>query len=457
MTTLTRTTETAGSAAPAKVRRAMPRRRTELGLLAIDWVVITFAYILASLGTKAALPTNLGPFVGAMVALSLVVHLANRWLAPDADAVILPIVALLNGLGYVVIARLATSEAPAHLQAVWTALGVAVYVATLVLFRRSRDLERYRYLLALVGIGLLLSPLLPVVGETINGSRLWLRLGPISFQPVELAKLCLVIFFASYFVEKRELLTTPTARVGNHLVLDPRPFGPILLAWGFSVLIIVAEKDVAFALLIFLLFLAMLWMATGRLTYVLIGAVLFVAGTFLGAHLLGQVNERIAIWIDPWKTAQTTGYQIAQAQYAMGSGGLAGSGLGLGHPNLVPLAGTDMIFAAIGEELGLLGTTAVVIAFALLVGAGLRIALAARSQFAKLLAAGLTTVVALQSFIIMAGIIRILPFTGITLPFVAYGGSSLVANYVLVALLMRLSTEGESRGLVAARPSAEAG
>lgn len=434
-------------------RATHPRRRTELGLLAIGWLITVFAYILASLGTTSNIPANIGPFLGVVIGLSVVAHCANRWLAPDADPVILPIVALLNGLGWVVIARLdsipavqrASGSDLASLQAVWSALGVGLYVATLATVRRGRDLERYRYLLGLAGLGLLLAPLLPVVGRTINGSRLWLALGPVTFQPVELAKLALVIFFASYFAEKRALLATPTVRMGNHLYPDPRPFGPIVAAALVAILIIAAEHDIGFALLMFMLFLIMLWLATGRTSYLVIGAGLFAAATFVGQRLFGQAGERINVWLHAFHFASGQGYQIVQGQYALGSGGIAGTGLGLGQPGSIPVVPSDMIFAAIGEELGLLGTTALVIAFLLLVAAGLRIALTHHSEFSKLLAAGLTVILGLQAFIIMAGITRLLPLTGVTLPFVAYGGSSLVANYILVALLMRLSTEAEDR------------
>jgi cell division protein FtsW (lipid II flippase) len=263
----------------------------------------------------------------------------------------------------------------------------------------------------------------------------------VTFQPVELAKIALIIFFASYFVEKRELLTLPTVRIGNRLFTDPRPFGPVVLAWGFSLLVMTAERDVGFSLLIFVLFISMLWMATGRMTYLVVGAILFVIGAFGASHLFGHVNDRIAVWLDPWKYANGIGYQVVQGQYALGSGGLAGSGLGLGHPGLIPVATSDFIFAAIGEETGLLGTVGIVMAFLLLVGASLRTALVAKSEFAKLLAAGIAAAIGFQAFFIMAGVVRLLPLTGVTLPFVAYGGSSLLANYVLIALLIRVSDE----------------
>ncbi|HZD65832.1 MAG TPA: FtsW/RodA/SpoVE family cell cycle protein [Acidimicrobiales bacterium] len=436
--------------APTEVRhRRKPRRRTELGLLLLAWLVTVSAYILASLGGTGHIPAHIDVFLGLMIGLTLVPHLANRWLAPDADAVLLPIVVLLNGLGWVMIAELDAIPAVQHSsgtglaakQAMWTAVGIALYVATLAVFRHGRDLARYRYLLGLVGIGLLISPLLPGIGESVNGSRLWIRLGPFPFQPVEIAKLALVIFVASYLAEKRELLAHATVRFGNRLIPDPRPFGPILVAWAFALLIIAAEHDIGFALLMFMLFLVMLWMATGRVVYVIVGAALFVAAAFLGMHLFARAGERITIWLHAFKYANGHGYQLVQGEYALGSGGLAGAGLGLGHPGLIPVVVSDMIFAAIGEELGLLGTTSLIVAYLLLVGVGLRIALRHRSDFPKLLAAGLTVILGLQAFIIVAGIIRLLPLTGITLPFVSYGGSSLVANYILVAMLIRLSTE----------------
>jgi cell division protein FtsW (lipid II flippase) len=202
-----------------------------------------------------------------------------------------------------------------------------------------------------------------------------------------------------------------------------------------------AERDVGFSLLIFVLFISMLWMATGRVTYLVVGAVLFVIGAFVASHLFGHVNDRITVWLDPWKYANGIGYQVVQSQYAFGSGGLTGSGLGLGHPGLIPVASSDFIFAAVGEEMGLLGTVGIVMAFLMLVGASLRTALVARSDFAKLLAAGITAAIGFQAFFIMAGVVRLLPLTGVTLPFVAYGGSSLLANYVLIALLVRVSDE----------------
>jgi len=332
------------------------------------------------------------------VALLLGTHVAVRRLAPNADPIILPVALLLNGLGYTMIARLDVKLA--GLQAVWTGIGVAAFVGTLLVVRRARDLERYRYTFLAVGLVLLLVPLVPGLGRNINGARIWIRVGPIGFQPGELAKIVLAIFFAS---------------------------------------------DLGSSLLFFGLFIGLLWLATGQPAYLVGGAGLFALASSLAYRLFGHVQTRVDIWLDPWATAQGKGYQIVQSMFAFGSGGVVGSGLALGSPQRIPAAATDFIFAAIGEEMGLLGTTAVLVAFLLLIGSGLRIALRADHPFEKLLAAGLTLVVGFQTFIIVGGITRIVPLTGITLPFVSYGGSSLVANYILIALLLRISDQHPAR------------
>jgi cell division protein FtsW (lipid II flippase) len=304
----------------------------------------------------------------------------------------------------------------------------------------------------------MLSPLVPHLGSPVVGTtvKLWVHLGPITGQPVELAKLALCIFFASYFAEKRELLSVPTFRLGNRLVLDPRPLGPILVAWGFAMLVLGAEGDIGFALLIFVLFIAMLWLATGRGLYVVVGLALFAVGALVASHLFSQVDARVENWLHPasrYTLYPGGSFQLQQGLFGLGTGGLTGTGLGFGLIGGIPNVNSDYIFAAFGTEMGLLGTTIIVFAFTLIVGAGMRIAQTARSEFAKLLAAGLTVIIGMQAFFIMAGIVRLLPLTGITLPFMAYGGSSLVANYVLVALLMRTSDEGE-RAIVASLATA---
>ncbi|MFN2608063.1 MAG: FtsW/RodA/SpoVE family cell cycle protein [Acidimicrobiales bacterium] len=419
------------------------RRNTELGLVLLAAVLTAGAYVLASLGRSASLPADVVPFLVVILALLAGAHVATRRLAPGADGILLPVAGLLNGVGYVFIARL--DKNLAGLQALWTALGVGAFVGTLVVVRRVRDLERFRYTFALIGIGLLLMPLLPVVGQNINGSRLWVRFGTVTFQPGEFAKIVLCIFFASYLVEKRELLSETLHRVGGVFVPDLKHFGPVVLAWGVSLVIMTAERDLGSSLLFFALFIAMLWVATGRGAYLGIGGTLFAGGAYLAWSAFAHVRERVTIWINPWKTASSSGYQIVQGLFAFAAGGLAGTNLGQGSPQRIPAVATDFIFAAIGEELGLLGTTAVVIAFLLMVGTGIRIALRAEPPFEKLLAAGLTTILAVQSFVIIGGVTRLVPLTGITLPFVSYGGSSLLANYVLLALLLRISHDQAGR------------
>ena len=429
-----------------RVRRPKPKRRTELGLLLFGSFIVVAAYVLASVGTTSKIPTNLGPFLAIVLALGLAAHIANRIYAPDASAVLLPIATLLNGLGYVMLARIGQNWAEA--QAGWTAVGVGAYILTLTVVRRSRDLDRYRYLLLLAAVGLMLAPLIPHLGQDHNGARLWVGIGPVNGQPIELAKLALCIFFASYFVDKREVLSVPTLRVGNRLMLDPRPLVPILIAWGFTMIVLGAEDDIGFALLIFVLFMAMLWLTSGRWNYLALGLLLFVAGAVAADRLFSQVNVRVSDWLHPVATSQ-----IMLGLYGMGTGGLTGTGLGFGQISHIPDVVSDYIFTAFGTEMGLLGTTAIVFAYVLLVGAGLRTAQTARSEFAQMVAAGLTVILGFQALFIMAGIVRLLPLTGITLPFMAYGGSSLVANYVLIALLMRISDEGE-RSIVAEQATA---
>ena len=360
---------------------------------------------------------------------------------------LLPLAFLLNGIGYVVIARWSTTDA--DVQAAWSVLGVVLYVLTLILVRRSRDLERYRYVLLLVGGILLVLPLAPVIGRSVQGARLWVGVGSLIVQPVEAAKLLLCVYFASYFASHKEMLSIATARLGRHLYVDPRPLVPILLAWLVSMAVIGAENDVAFALLLFTLFTGLLWLTTGRLGYLVGGLALFAAGAVAAGRVIAHVHDRFLIWFDAGRYATGKGYQLVQSWYALAAGGIGGTGLGRGvsghalHGYIV----SDLIFVGIGEELGLIGTVAVVVAFVLVVGTGLRIAQTARSDFSRLLAAGLTLLLGFQAFFVMAGILRLLPFTGITLPFVAYGGSSLLANYALLGVLMRISDEGADTAL----------
>ncbi|HTO00925.1 MAG TPA: FtsW/RodA/SpoVE family cell cycle protein [Microthrixaceae bacterium] len=419
------------------------RRTTELGLLILAALIICGAYALASLGRSASLPADIIPFLGVILLLIAIAHVANRKLAPTAGPLFLPLAALLNGIGYVFIARL--NGDLAALQAGWTAVGLVGYIVTLVVLRDIRVLQRYRYTFGFVGILLLVMPLLPVIGRNYFGSRIWVAIGPVSFQPGEFAKIALAIFFAGYLTERRELLGVATFRVGRVNTPDPKHFAPILLAVGGSLVVMVFEKDLGSALLFFVLFIVMLWVATGRGSYLAVGAALFSAGAFFAWTQFGHVQTRVSTWLDPWADPLRGGYQIIQATYALAWGGTTGTGLGLGIAGRIPLEETDFIFAIIGEELGLVGVTAILCAFLLLAGSGLAVARRSSDSFGALLAVGLTTLIAFQAFIIIAGVIRLLPLTGVTLPFVSYGGSSLVANYVLLALLVRISDQSEQR------------
>jgi len=421
------------------------RRNTELGLIVLGAVITAGLYTLASLGRTASIPADIVPFLLVVLGLMVVCHLAVRRFAPGADGVLLPIAGLLNGIGYVVIARL--DQRLAGLQATWTFIAVAAFVGTLVVVRRVRDLERYRYTFMLVGVALLVLPLAPVIGRNINGSRIWVAIGPLNFQPGEFAKIALAIFFASYLVEKREVLGIAARRVGPLAMPELRHFGPVLLAWAISLLVMVSEKDLGSSLLFFALFISVLWVATERATYLVVGGALFSAGSLMAWKAFAHVKERVDIWLHAFADPNGKGYQIVQATFALAWGGIVGTGLGLGNPGRIPAAKTDFIFAAIGEELGLFGTVAILAAFLLMVGVGLRIAMRAHSPFETLLATGLTTIIGFQAFIIMGGVTRLVPLTGITLPFVSYGGSSLVSNYVLLALLLRISAGDKTQPL----------
>ena len=428
---------------------AASRRNTELGLVVFAGVITACGYTLSTLGRDADIPGNLGPFLGVVLGLLVAAHIATRRLAKGADSVLLPLAALLNGIGFTVLARL-DAKRLAGLQATWTLVGVAAYIAVLIFVRRSNDLRNYQWTFLIAGVALLLLPFVPGVGRTFGtGARIWVRLGPIGFQPGELAKVCLALFFAGYLTEHRELIAAGTWRVGPFNLPEPRHLFPLVAAWGVSVLVMVGQRDLGSSLLFFALFLVLLWVATERASFLAIGTLLFAGGAYVAWNAFSHVQDRVDIWLDPWSRyappSDGKGYQIVQAMFAFGNGGIAGTGLGLGTPNKIPEAKNDFIFAAIGEELGLFGATAVLLAFILMIGAGLRCALRADRPFEKLLATGLTTIIGVQAFIIIAGVIRVLPLTGVTLPFVSYGGSSLVANYVLLGLLMRISDSGARR------------
>lgn len=436
---------------------ARTRRRAEISLGLLVLAVTVGGYILLSLANGPSLPPDLYPLLATVFGLYLVAHLAVRRFAPNSDGTLLPLAAMLNGIGFVFIARLADVNkdyrAQARLESVWVAIGVAVFVLTLVIVRDIRIFERYRYTALLLGVAFLLLPLAPKVGQSRGGGRLWVTLGPFSFEPSEIAKVLLVAFFAAYLVDKQELLTQGRVRIGRWFFPSLRDLGPLLFAWGMSLLVLAYEQDIGTSLLFFGVFAAMLYMTTRRFAYIVGTFILLVIGAFIAYKMFGHVRVRVQNWTNPWRDPLGTGLQPIQGWFAFGSGGIAGTGLGLGHPGQVPNASTDYMFSTIGEELGLVGTVGVVAAFMLLVGSAYRVAVDATRPFSKLFAAGIATLIGWQTFLIMGGVLRVIPLTGIALPFASYGGSSLIANFALIALLLRISDD-TARAAAAAPPEA---
>jgi cell division protein FtsW (lipid II flippase) len=426
-------------------RAAAPRGRTSLApsvafnVLAL--ILSVGAYVIAGFGKRGQLPATFALYVTIFAAGYAGALVVTRVFAPRADPALFPTAAVLVGLGFAMIFRL--SGGLAAEQATWIVVGLIAYALTLIVVRDARMLDAYTYTIGLLGLLLLLLPVAPGIGRTINGARLWVQIGPIGFQPAEIGKVLVVIFLASYLTQKRELLQVATARIGPFRLPPAKHLGPVLLAWGASLAILFVQRDLGASLLYFGIFVVMLWVATGRAAYLVIGLLLFMVGAYAGWLLFDHVQLRVDIWLhalDPGKVFAQGYGQLAQAEFGMASGGIVGTGLGQGSPGLIPFASTDFIFAAIGEELGLLGTTAVLLLILVLVGKGLRVALRAPDGFSTLLAVGLSTLVALQAFVIIGGVTRIIPLTGVTLPFVSYGGSSLVSNFVLLALLVRVSS-----------------
>jgi cell division protein FtsW (lipid II flippase) len=426
-------------------RAAAPKSRTSLApsvaftILAL--ILSVGAYVIAGFGKRGQLPATFALYVTIFAAGYAGALIVTRVFAPRADPALFPTAAVLVGLGFAMIFRL--SGGLAAEQATWIIVGLIAYALTLVVVRDARMLDAYTYTIGLLGLLLLLLPVAPGIGRTINGARLWVQIGPIGFQPAEIGKVLIVIFLASYLNQKRELLQVATSRLGPFRLPPIKHLAPVLLAWGASLAILFLQKDLGASLLYFAIFVVMLWVATGRAAYLVIGLILFVVGAYAGWLLFDHVQLRVDIWLhalDPAKVFAQGYGQLAQAEFGMASGGIVGTGLGQGSPGLIPFAATDFIFAAIGEELGLLGTTAVLLLVLVLVGKGLRIGLRAPDGFSTLLAVGLSTLVALQAFVIVGGVTRIIPLTGVTLPFVSYGGSSLISNFVLLGLLVRVSS-----------------
>ncbi|MGY1740429.1 MULTISPECIES: FtsW/RodA/SpoVE family cell cycle protein [unclassified Blastococcus] len=436
----------AGSGAPG----AVPTRRgTELVMLAFAVVITLAAQSVVDITLTGSLRPELATFGGWFTALWVVMHLVVRRFAPYADPLLLPAVALLTGLGLTMIHRLdlagdqvgaAATREDAPVQLVWATLGVGLFVAVLLVVRDHRLLARFAYTLALVGLFLMAVPaLLPASISSVNGAKIWIRVAGFSIQPGEFAKICLIIFFAAYLVDKRDVLALASRRVMGLELPRGRDLGPVLVAWGLSILVLVFERDLGSSLLLFGIFVVMLYIATERASWLVIGVGLFAAGAFLAYQLFGHVRVRVDTWLDPFAYRDTGGFQLVQSLFGLGTGGLFGAGLGGGRPDEVPVAKSDFIAAAIGEELGLFGLVAVIIVYLVLVERGLRSSLIVRDAFGKLLAAGLSFAIAWQVFVVLGGVTGLLPLTGLTTPFVAYGGSSLVANFALLAILVRIS------------------
>jgi cell division protein FtsW (lipid II flippase) len=415
------------------------RNRELLNLIAVGMLTgLGFASVY--IARQSEVSTESLSYAAFFFALYLVAHLVARFAVPYADPYLLPIAALLAAVGLTEIYRLEPEDA--FRQGLWIVIAVGVFVATLLVLRRDyRVLESYKYLFGLGAIVLLILPALPGIGKTVNGARLWVELGPLSFQPGELAKRSLIVFLAGYLREKREVLAQGRLK----------DFGPLLLIWGGAVLVLFETNDLGSGLLYFGVFLAMLYVATSRAIFVLIGLALFVAGAAGVYHISAHVRDRVEIWTDPWAHADREGYQLVQSTYSIGHGGFGGTGLGRGtfttaggDAQLIPFLNTDFIYSALAQELGLIGVAALLLVYMVFVARGFRVALLAQDGFSKLLAVGLTFAFALQTFIIVGGIVRLIPLTGITLPFVSYGGSSVLANFVLLAGLMLVSNRANA-------------
>jgi cell division protein FtsW (lipid II flippase) len=423
-------------------------RNRELFYLGVVGILTGLGFASVYIARQAAVSWGSLSYALFFLALYLAAHVVARATVPNADPYLLPMAGLLTAVGVTEIYRLGPDDA--FKQGLWIVIGVALFALTLFGLRRDyRVLESYKYIFGIGAILLLFTPQLPVLGTTVTGARLWVRIGPLAFQPGELAKIFLIVFLAAYLREKREVLAQ--AR--------PKDVGPLLVIWGACMLVLVSSNDLGSGLLYFGIFLAMLYIATGRMSFVLVGLGLFLAGGFFAYEKIGHVHERVVIWLHPWTSTKvfcpSTGglalrqdcesYQLVRSLYSIANGSFPGTGLGKGTFStpeggaLIPFVNTDFIYSALAQELGLIGAAALLLVFMLFVARGMKIALQADDGFSKLLAAGLTFGFALQTFIIVGGVLRLIPLTGITLPFVSYGGSSVVANFALLAGLLVVS------------------
>lgn len=443
---------------------ARPRRGTELLLLLAALAIGAYAYANVDLAITGSLPDRFWWVVGITTALVLLLHVSVRILAPYADPFLLPAAVMLNLLGLVMIhrldiadeliARLNNTEAPipdGEAQFTWLVLAAGLAVLTLLVVRDHRRLQRYTYSAMFVGVVLLLLPLVPGLGTTINGATLWIRVGPFTFQPSEFAKIFLTIFFAGYLVLKRDSMAVVRTKILGLGFPRGRDLGPIAVAWLVALVVLAFERDLGTALMFFGVFVVMLYVATGRRSWLVIGALLLVLGGLIGYVAFGHVQLRIMIWLDTWNYAQDESFQLAQGLFGLANGGLLGAGWGAGYPQLVPFAKSDFITAALGEEIGLTGLMAIIMLYAVIIERGLRTAVSVRDAFGTLLAVGLASAMALQVFVVIGGVTRLIPLTGLTTPFLSYGGSALLANWTMIALLLRISDQAR-RPMPEARP-----
>jgi cell division protein FtsW (lipid II flippase) len=419
----------------------MSLRNRELMSLVVVGTLVGFGFASVYIARQEVVNSASLSYGLFFLGLYLLAHVIARMTVPNADPYLLPMAGLMTGIGLTEIYRL--DENDAFRQGLWIVIGLAAFAAALFLLHEDyRKLESYKYLCGLGAVALLALPALPAIGETVNGARLWVHVGPVHFQPGELAKILLIVFLAGYLREKREVLAQ----------FRLKDLGPLLLIWGAAMGVLVITNDLGGGLLYFGVFLAMLYVATARVSFVVAGLALFVAGAAAVYSMFPRVEERVQIWLDPWSDVYGRGYQAAQSLYSIANGGFGGTGLGKGTytdaegHQLIPYLNTDFIYSALAQELGLVGICGFLLLYMLFAARGFRIALLAQDGFSKLLAVGLTFAFTLQAFIIIGGIVRLIPLTGITLPFVSYGGSSIVANFVLLAGLLLVSDRA-NRGL----------
>ncbi|WP_104159998.1 FtsW/RodA/SpoVE family cell cycle protein [Arthrobacter sp. ZGTC212] len=421
-----------------------PRRNIEALLLLLALLVGVGANMVVGLDQDRAFDSDFWTQGATLVGLVLAFHIVLRIRAKYADPVILPIVTALNGIGLAMIHRLdiANNETAADRQLLWSAVAVAAAIAVFFVIKDHRILRRYTYISLIVSAILLLLPLTPI-GLELNGARIWIQVGSGTFQPGEIAKITLAIFFAGYLSTNRDLILLAGRKVGPLQLPRFKDLGPMIAAWLVSIGVLVLQRDLGSSILFFGLFMAMIYVATSRVSWVLIGVALLTAGGLVAMQLFSHVALRIDGWInafDPEVIDRPGGsWQVVQGLFGLASGGLAGTGLGQGRPDLVIYANSDMIIAALGEELGLIGIFAIVLLYVLLVSRGFRAALGTRDGFGKLLACGLSFTIALQCFVVIGGVTRLIPLTGLTTPFMSAGGSSLLANWIIVALLLLIS------------------